>query len=92
MGLQIIFTENSTGLKRIQSDQERLRRTTSMTLKLNPREAKALDIYCKRFRIRKSEFIRHTVMQAIIGRFDNEHPSLWEQEELTLFSGGTKNS
>jgi hypothetical protein len=62
-----------------------------MTLKLNPREARAIDIYCKRFRVRKSEFIRHTVMQAIVGRFDNEHPSLWEQEEPTLFSADAKN-
>ncbi|TFH49362.1 MAG: hypothetical protein E4G92_02010 [Bacteroidia bacterium] len=72
--------------------EEKLRRTTSLTLKLNPREARAMSIYCKRFRVRnKSEFMRHAIMQAIIGRFDSEHPTLWEQSELTLFSQDRKN-
>jgi hypothetical protein len=31
-------------------------------------------------------------MQAIIGRFDAEHPTLWEQGELTLFSPEPKNN
>lgn len=30
-------------------------------------------------------------MQAIIGRFDAEHPTLWEQGELTLFTQEQKN-
>jgi len=77
-------------LKR-QPGVEKLRRTTSLTLKLNHREARALDIYCQRFRVNnRSEFMRRTIMQAIIGRFEAEHPSLWEQEELTLFSRESK--
>lgn len=80
-------------LKRGQPTHERLRRTTSLTLKLNPREARALNIYCKRFRVRnRSEFMRRTIMEAIIGRFDTEHPTLWEQGELTLFSHDPKNN
>jgi len=80
-------------LKRSQATEDKLRRTTSLTLKLNPREARALNIYCKKFRVRnKSEFMRHTIMQAIIGRFDTEHPTLWEQGELTLFSQDPKNN
>jgi hypothetical protein len=31
-------------------------------------------------------------MHAIIGRFDTEHPTLWEQGELTLFSHEPKNN
>lgn len=54
---------------------------------LNDRELKALGVYCQRYRIRnKSEFLRETVMRAIIKRFDNEHPTLWEENESTLFS------
>jgi hypothetical protein len=54
---------------------------------LNDRELKALGVYCQRYRIRnKSEFLRETVMRAIIKRFDNEHPTLWEENEPTLFS------
>jgi hypothetical protein len=53
----------------------------------NDREMRALDIYCNRFRIRnRSEFFRETIMKAIIKRFDEEHPTLWEEPEPTLFN------
>ena len=45
---------------------------------------KALGIYCNRYRVtNKSEFLRETVMKAILKRFEEEYPSLWE--EPTLF-------
>ena len=80
-------------MKRTQYPEEKIRRTTTLTLRLNQREAKALNIYCQRFRVRsKSDFMRRTIMQAIVGRFDAEHPTLWEQDELTLFSGEGNNN
>ena len=80
-------------MKRTQHPEEKIRRTTTLTLRLNQREAKALNIYCQRFRVRsKADFMRRTIMQAIVGRFDAEHPTLWEQDELTLFSGDGKNN
>jgi hypothetical protein len=80
-------------LRRGPITEEKIKRTTTLTLRLNEREAKALSIYCKRFRVRsKSDFMRRTIMQAIVGRFDTEHPSLWEQGELTLFSQELKNN
>ncbi|HLN55319.1 MAG TPA: hypothetical protein VK207_04965 [Bacteroidales bacterium] len=54
---------------------------------LNNREAKALGIYCNRFRIKnKSEFLRSTIMKEILKRFSEEHPTLWEEHERTLFN------
>jgi len=54
---------------------------------LNDREMRALAIYCNRFRIKnKSEFLRETIMTAILKRFDDEHPSLFEEPEQTLFN------
>jgi hypothetical protein len=54
---------------------------------LNSREVKALGIYCNRYRIKnKSEFLRETVMKAIIKRFGDEHPTLWEENDRTLFN------
>ncbi len=54
---------------------------------LNDREMRALEIYCRRYRIsNKSEFFRETIMKAILKRFDDEHPSLWEESEPTLFN------
>jgi hypothetical protein len=67
--------------------EDRLRRTSRLTLMLNKREMRALDIYCNRFRVKnKSEFLRETVMKAILKRFEEEHPTLWEENESTLFN------
>ncbi|MFZ0471666.1 MAG: hypothetical protein WAL94_03540 [Bacteroidales bacterium] len=80
-------------MKRIHITEEKIKRTTNLTLRLNQREARALNIYCQRFRVRsKADFMRRTIMHAIIGRFDSEHPTLWEQGELTLFSHEPKNN
>lgn len=63
-----------------------LQRTSRLTVMLNSREMRALGIYCSRYRItNKSEFLRITLMKAIIQRFEDEHPSLWEEPEPTLF-------
>lgn len=63
-----------------------LQRTCRLTVMLNSREMRALGIYCSRYRItNKSEFLRITLMKAIIQRFEDEHPSLWEEPEPTLF-------
>jgi len=54
---------------------------------LNNRELRALGIYCNRYRVKnKSEFLRETVMRAILKRFEEEHPTLWEEPEPTLFN------
>jgi hypothetical protein len=54
---------------------------------LNKREMRALGIYCSRYRIRnKSEFFRETIMKAILKRFEEEHPTLCEEPEPTLFN------
>jgi hypothetical protein len=54
---------------------------------LNNREMRAVGIYCSRYRVKnRSEFFRETIMKAIIKRFEEEHPSLWEEPEPTLFN------
>ncbi len=66
--------------------EERLKRTNRLSVMLNNREMKALGIYCSRYRIKnKSEFFRETVMKYILRRFEEEHPTLWEESEPTLF-------
>jgi len=67
--------------------EDRLRRTNRLSVMLNNREMKALGIYCNRYRVKnKSEFLRETVMRAILKRFEEEHPTLWEEPEPTLFN------
>jgi hypothetical protein len=74
-------------LRRSLNKEERLKRNNRLSLMLNNREARALGIYCNRYRVRnKSEFLRETIMKAILKRFEDEHPTLWEEPEPTLFN------
>jgi hypothetical protein len=67
--------------------EDRLRRNNRLSLMLNNREMRALGIYCNRYRIKnKSGFLRETIMKAILKRFEEEHPTLWEESEPTLFN------
>lgn len=67
--------------------EDRLKRTNRLSLMLNHREMRALGIYCNRYRVKnKSGFLRETIMKAILKRFEEEHPSLWEENEPTLFN------
>ncbi|MBE0653681.1 MAG: hypothetical protein IH594_07780 [Bacteroidales bacterium] len=74
-------------VRRVIYKEERLKRTNRLSLMLNNRELKALGIYCNRYRVKnKSEFLRATIMKAILKRFEEEHPTLWEENEPTLFN------
>jgi len=54
---------------------------------LNNREMRALNVYCDRYRIKnKSEFLREAIIKTILRRFDEEHPTLWEEKSPTLFN------
>lgn len=67
--------------------EEGLKRVNRLSLMLNNRELRALGIYCSRYRVKnKSEFLRETIMKAILRKFEEEHPSLWEEPEPTLFN------
>jgi hypothetical protein len=67
--------------------EDRLKRTNRLSLMLNNREMRALGVYCSRYRVKnKSEFMRETIMKAILQRFTEEHPTLWEESEPTLFN------
>lgn len=73
-------------MRRLKIKEERLKRNNRLTLMLNGREMRAIDIYCQRYRIKnKSRFLREIIMTAILKRFDEESPSLWEESEPTLF-------
>jgi len=67
--------------------EDGLRRKNRLSLMLNNKEMRAIGIYCSRYRVKnKSEFMRATIMKAIIKRFDEEYPTLWEESEPTLFN------
>jgi len=66
-----------------------MKRTSRLTLTLNSREMKALSVYCSRYRIQnRAGFLRETLMKEIVRRFNDEHPTLWEENDRDLFSQG----
>ena len=70
--------------------EDGLKRKNRLSLLLNNREMRAIGVYCSRYRVKnKSEFMRATIMKEIIKRFDEEYPSLWEENEPTLFNKKT---
>ncbi|MFP4489697.1 MAG: hypothetical protein ACLFN1_10375 [Bacteroidales bacterium] len=74
-------------MRRNRVKEEKLRRSNRLTLLLNDREMRAIDIYCQRYRMKnKSRFLRETIMNAILKKFDEDLPSLFEVNEPDLFS------
>jgi hypothetical protein len=74
-------------VRRVLYKEEGQKRNNRLSLMLNSREKRALGVYCDRFRVKnKSEFLRETVMKAILKRFEDEHPTLWEESEPNLFN------
>jgi hypothetical protein len=52
---------------------------------LNKDEFKALEKYCTKYRIKnRSQFIRQTVMKAVIDRLCQDYPTLFEEREMQI--------
>lgn len=58
-------------------------RPHKLTLKLNERERKALELYCKEYGIsNRSEWLRELMMIEIIKRIEGDSPYLFSEEEM----------
>jgi len=54
-------------------------RTHRQIFTLNDEENKALNRYIEKYKVQnKSKFIRETLMKAIIHRFEEDHPTLFD--------------
>ena len=73
-------------MKRRSLKEKDLLRTNRKAIMLNNRELGAFDYFCKKYKIRnKSKFMRETIMGEILRKFEDDHPKLFESEQLTLF-------
>ncbi|MDO4707795.1 MAG: hypothetical protein Q4A61_05170 [Porphyromonadaceae bacterium] len=58
-------------------------RPHKLTLKLNERELKALELYCREYGIaNRSEWLRELMMIEIISRIEGDSPYLFPEEEM----------
>lgn len=65
--------------KHSEQDKEHLLREHRLTFRLNDLEMKALMKYYKKYKVKnKARFLRETVMHAILKKFDEDYPTLFE--------------
>lgn len=66
------------------NNKEKLKRKHTVKFNLNDYEADALERFCKKYRVdNRSRFIRETVIQAILERFDEDYPTLFDSKGET---------
>jgi hypothetical protein len=64
--------------KNVQRD-EQLKRVHKQSFLLNTLEMRAINSYCKKYGIsNRSKFIRETVVTAILRKFEDDHPTLFD--------------
>jgi len=63
-----------------------LLRINRKAIMLNNKELGALNFFCKKYRINnQSKFMREAIMGEILKTFEDDHPKLFETEQLRLF-------
>lgn len=76
--------------KRKEKKDESLKRVHRKSILFNKREIQAIDHYCKRYKIRnKSKLMREMIISAVLKKFDEDYPSLFEKKP-TLFNQNLK--
>ena len=71
-------TKASRG-KKSEQDKEHLLREHRLTFRLNDLEMKALMKYYKKYKVKnKARFLRETVMYAVLKKFDEDYPTLFD--------------
>jgi len=64
------------------NSKEKLKRKHSIQFLFNDLELEAFERYCKKYKIKnKSKFIREAVITEVLGQFDRDYPSLFDNEE-----------
>jgi hypothetical protein len=69
--------------------KEQMKRMHRQTFMLNELEMKAINRYCKKYKVsNRSRFLRETIFTAILKKFEDDHPTLFEVDEKpNLFNG-----
>ena len=66
-----------------QYNEEAFKRRHRLTIQLNDHEMSALELYCKKYRVKnRSAFVRESIMRVVMNRFLEDYPTLFEKQEL----------
>ncbi|MFW5915950.1 MAG: hypothetical protein ACOCTM_00610 [Bacteroidota bacterium] len=70
--------------KRKQKD-EKLKRVHRKSIMFNSKELSAINHYCRKYKIKnQSRFMRETIITAILKKFDEDYPSLFEDQPSSV--------
>jgi hypothetical protein len=73
-------------MRRKKNKEASLRRINRQAILFNDREMNAINHYCERFKINnRSKFMREAIIIEILKKFEDNHPTLWEDSQLRLF-------
>jgi len=85
--LQDVNARNKKNLPKVDPDflekqKASLVRTQRQVLYFNEKEMNAIDEYCRILKIQtRSSFYRKAIMQTVLEGLDENHPTLFEQEQ-----------
>ncbi|NJO87851.1 MAG: hypothetical protein HC831_02005 [Chloroflexia bacterium] len=61
---------------------DKMLRKHKMTFMFNEMEQKALESYCKKYKVaNRSKFMREAIVTTILQQFDKDYPSLFDEFE-----------
>jgi hypothetical protein len=82
MSKDMAANKTSNGKKHVEQGKELLKRHHRLTFRLNDLEMKALAKYYKKYKVKNhARFLRETIMYAILKKFDEDYPTLFEVPE-----------
>lgn len=72
--------------------EENLKRIHRKSILFNRKELNAINHYCRKYKIKnQSKFMRETIIYSILQKFDEDYPSLFEdQPNLFVKSKGNQ--
>jgi hypothetical protein len=63
-----------------------LKRKSPQTIRFNTRELSAINQYCEKFKVKnKARFMREAIITEVLKKFDENYPTLWEDQQMRLF-------
>lgn len=73
-------------MRRTRGKEESLKRVNRQAILFNERELKAIEHYCSRFKVNnRSKFMREAIISEVLKKFEENYPTLWEDQQLSLF-------
>jgi hypothetical protein len=73
-------------MKQKRHKEEDLKRIRKQEILFNQREMNAIMHYCRRFKVHnRSKFMREAIITEVLKKFEANHPTLFEDQQLALF-------